>query len=76
MALILRDRRTQKARELDKTPDVVDFKKLEDSPLRLSGVMTGDLLLVASPNPSNRKVYTEEFIDEVEKRLKKKLAFG
>lgn len=69
----------RKRGELDKTPDVVDFaKKLEDSALETveSGVMTGDLLLVASPNPSNRKVYTEEFIDEVEKRLKKKLAFG
>jgi hypothetical protein len=35
--------------------------------------MTGDLILVASPDPKNKKVYTEEFIAEVAKRLEKKL---
>ncbi|MDD3793048.1 MAG: NADP-dependent isocitrate dehydrogenase [Candidatus Bathyarchaeota archaeon] len=66
----------RKRGELDKTPEVVDFAcKLEKAALETieSGVMTGDLLLVALPNENNRKVCTEEFIDEVAKRLKKKL---
>ena len=35
--------------------------------------MTGDLMAVATPDPKNRQVYTEEFIAEVAKRLQKKL---
>jgi hypothetical protein len=35
--------------------------------------MTGDLMLVATPDQKNRQVYTEEFIAEVTKRLQKKL---
>ncbi len=38
-----------------------------------NGIMTGDLMLVATPDSKNRQVYTEEFIAEVAKRLKKKL---
>jgi len=30
-------------------------------------------MLVATPKPKNKQVYTEEFIYEVAKRLKKKL---
>jgi hypothetical protein len=30
-------------------------------------------MLVATPNPKNRQVYTEKFIAEIAKRLKKKL---
>jgi hypothetical protein len=30
-------------------------------------------MLVATPHPKNRQVYTEEFIAEIAKRLKKKL---
>jgi len=30
-------------------------------------------MLVATPDPKNRQVYTEEFIIEVAKRLQKKL---
>ena len=37
------------------------------------GVMTGDLMQVATANPKNRQVYTEEFIAEIAKNLKKKL---
>jgi isocitrate dehydrogenase len=62
--------------ELDNTPEVVDFaRKLEQAALETveSGIMTGDLLLVATPSPNNRQVYTEEFIDEIAKRLKLKL---
>ena len=66
----------RKRGELDQTPEVVEFaKKLEEAALETveSGIMTGDLMAVASPDPKNKKVYTEEFIAEVAKRLKKKL---
>jgi isocitrate dehydrogenase len=66
----------RKRGELDKTPEVVEFaKKLEEAALGTveSGILTGDLMLVATPDPKNRKAYTEEFIAEVAKRLKKKL---
>jgi hypothetical protein len=35
--------------------------------------MTGFLLKVATPNPKNKQVYTEEFIDAIANRLKKKM---
>ncbi|HTY74272.1 MAG TPA: NADP-dependent isocitrate dehydrogenase, partial [Candidatus Nanoarchaeia archaeon] len=60
----------------DNTPEVVDFaEKLEKAALETveSGIMTGDLMAVATPDPKNRQVYTEEFIDEVAKRLRKKI---
>jgi isocitrate dehydrogenase len=66
----------RKRGELDNTPEVVEFaRKLEEAALETveSGVMTGDLMLVATPDPKNRKVNTEEFIDEVAKRLTKRL---
>lgn len=66
----------RKRGELDRSPEVVEFaEKLEKAALETveSGTMTGDLLLVASPNPSNKKVSTEEFIEEIAKRLKKKM---
>ena len=66
----------RKRGELDQTPEVVEFaKRLEQAALETveSGIMTGDLILVATPNPMNKKVNTEEFIAEVAKRLKKKL---
>ncbi len=62
--------------ELDNTPEVVEFaRKLEQAALETveSGIMTGDLMLVATPSPNNRQVYTEEFIDEIAKRLQQKL---
>jgi isocitrate dehydrogenase len=66
----------RKRGELDKTPEVVEFaEKLEEAALETveDGVMTGDLMIVATPDPKNRKVYTEEFIAEVAKKLQKKL---
>jgi isocitrate dehydrogenase len=66
----------KKRGDLDKTPEVVEFaKKLEKAALETveGGIMTGDLMLVATPDPKNRQVYTEEFITEVAKRLQKKL---
>jgi len=38
-----------------------------------SGVMTGDLLLLAEKKASNRKVNTEGFIDAIAETLKKKM---
>jgi isocitrate dehydrogenase len=66
----------KKRGELDNTPDVVDFAhKLEQAALETiqNGIMTGDLLRVASPSPKNRQVYTEEFIDAIAEHLKKKM---
>jgi isocitrate dehydrogenase len=66
----------RKRGEIDKTPEVVEFaKNLEDAALETveSGIMTGDLMLVATPDPRNKRVFTEEFIAEVAKRLQKKL---
>lgn len=66
----------KKRGELDKTSEVVDFaKKLEDAALETveSGIMTGDLMAVVSPDPKNKKAYTEEFIAEVANRLRKKI---
>jgi isocitrate dehydrogenase len=65
----------RKRGELDKTPEVVEFaKRLEEAAIETveSGVMTGDLMLVATPDPKNRKVYTEEFIAEVAKKTQEK----
>jgi len=67
----------RKRGSLDKTPDVVEFAtKLEEAALETveSGIMTGDLIAVARPDSKNKQVYTEEFIDEIAKRLQKKLA--
>jgi isocitrate dehydrogenase len=66
----------KKRGELDNTLDVVEFaNKLEEACLETiqSGIMTGDLLRVAVPNPKNKQVYTEEFIDAIADHLKKKL---
>jgi len=66
----------KKRGELDNTPDVVEFAhKLEQASLGTiqSGIMTGDLLRVALPNPKNKQVYTEEFIDAIADYLKKKM---
>jgi isocitrate dehydrogenase len=66
----------KKRGELDNTPDVVEFAhKLEQASLETiqSGIMTGDLLRVALPNPKNKQVYTEEFIDAIANHLKKKM---
>lgn len=66
----------KKRGELDHTPDLVEFAhKLEEASLETihSGIMTGDLLRVATPNPKNKQVYTEEFIDAIAEHLKKKL---
>jgi isocitrate dehydrogenase len=66
----------RKRGELDGTEDVVAFAdKVEEAVLETveSGIMTGDLLLVAEKDPKNRKVGTEEFIDAIADALKKKM---
>jgi isocitrate dehydrogenase len=66
----------KKRGELDHIPELVDFAhKLEEASLETihSGIMTGDLLKVATPHPKNKQVYTEEFIDAIADHLKKKL---
>ena len=66
----------RKRGELDGTPDVAGFAdNLEAAALETveSGVMTGDLLLLAEKRPTNRKVNTEGFIDAIAQNLKKKL---
>ena len=66
----------RKRGELDETPDVVDFAgQVEAAALETieSGVMTGDLLLLAEKKPSNKKVNTEGFIDAIAETLKKKI---
>ncbi len=65
----------RKRGELDGTPEVAGFAdKVEAAALETveSGVMTGDLLLLAEKRPTNRKVNTEGFIDAIAQNLKKK----
>ena len=66
----------RKRGELDGTPDVVEFAgQVEKAALETveSGIMTGDLLLLAEKKPSNKKVNTEGFIDAIAATLKKKI---
>ena len=66
----------RKRGELDKTPDVIEFAdKIEKAAIETveSGILTGDLMRVAKKSPKNKQVNTEDFIDEIAKRLVKKL---
>ncbi len=66
----------KKRGELDANPDLINFAEMLEEAAKETiedGIMTGDLMLVATPNPNNRKVFTEEFIDEVANRLNDKL---
>ncbi len=66
----------KKRGDLDKTPDVVEFgKKLEAAAIETveNGVLTGDIMRVAEPDPRNKQVYTEEFMDAIAERLREKL---
>jgi isocitrate dehydrogenase len=67
----------RKRGELDATPQVVSFAdKLEESAISTvkSGIMTGDLLLVADKSPNNKRVTTKAFIDAVAENLRKKIS--
>ncbi len=66
----------RKRGELDGTPNVVEFAgQVEKAALETveSGIMTGDLLLLAEKKPSNKKVNTEGFIDAIAATLKKNI---
>ncbi len=66
----------RKRGELDATREVVSFAdNLEEASISTieSGMMTGDLLLVADKNPNNKKVTTEAFIDAIAQNLQKRL---
>jgi isocitrate dehydrogenase len=66
----------KKRAELDETPDVAEFAlKIEEAAIETieSGIMTGDLMIVADPDPKNRQVYTENFIDHIKERLEERL---
>jgi len=68
----------RKRGELDATQEVVSFAdNLEEAAISTieSGIMTGDLLLVADRNSHNKKVTTEAFIDAIAENLRKQL-FG
>jgi len=61
--------------ELDGTPDVVRFaRKLEEAVIETieSGVMTGDLVRLATPRPE-KSASTGEFISSIAERLKAKM---
>ena len=67
----------RKRGELDATPQVVSFTdKLEEAAISTvaSGIMTGDLFLVADKRSKNKKVTTKAFIDAVAENLRKKLS--
>jgi isocitrate dehydrogenase len=66
----------KKRGELDGVPEVVHFAtRLKRAAVETveNGIMTADLIRVAEPNPKNREVYTEEFIDAVSDQLKGQL---
>ena len=61
---------------LDGTPDVAAFaERLEQAAIETveSGIMTGDLALLAEKNPPPRKVNTEAFIDAIAANLDRKM---
>ncbi len=61
--------------EIDNTPDVVRFSEmLEKSVIQTveNGIMTKDLMLIASP-PVTKHAATEEFIDAVAENMKKNI---
>ncbi|MDD4357303.1 MAG: NADP-dependent isocitrate dehydrogenase, partial [Smithellaceae bacterium] len=63
----------RKRGELDGTPDVVEFADhLEKAAIETveSGIMTGDLLLLAEKRSTNQKVNTEGFINAIAATLK------
>ncbi len=49
-------------------------KKISPQIIKPAGaVVTGDLIKVATSSSKNKQVYTEEFIDAIANKLKKKL---
>ena len=68
----------RKRGELDSNLELVKFaNNMEAAATEAveSGIMTGDLLLVAQKDPKNKKFSTEGFIDAIGDRLRQKLKF-
>ncbi len=64
--------------EMDGTPEVVNFAGTVEAAVTETvenGIMTKDLMVIAEPGP-DKYALTEEFIDKVVERLKKKLAMS
>ena len=62
--------------EIDGTPEIVKFASAVEAAVKETvegGVMTKDLMVIADPRPASYAL-TEEFIDAVVERVKKKLA--
>ena len=67
----------KKRGEMDGTPEVTRFgEALEDASKETieAGIMTGDLVALASPKDNNRRVDSEEFLAAIRSRLEAKLA--
>lgn len=65
----------RKRGEIDGIPALVTFAHVLEEAAKetiAAGVMTGDLLAVATPSPANHQVTTREFIEEVARRLEGK----
>ncbi len=66
----------RKRGELDDTPEVVYFADSLEAAAKETieaGYMTGDLLSIAEPGEQNCKVNSDEFLEEINNRLKNKL---
>ncbi len=66
----------KKRAEMDNTPEIIEFgNKLEVATLKTieSGIMTGDVYRVVTPDRNNKIVSSEEFIAEIRKNLEASL---
>lgn len=66
----------RKRGELDNTPEVVYFADSLEAAAKETietGCMTGDLIGLAEYSDQNRKVNSDDFLDEIDNRLKNKL---
>lgn len=69
----------RKRGELDGTPELVRFADALESAAKEtieSGVMTGDLIRIATHDGNNRQVNTEEFLSAIRERLEIKCEVG
>ena len=66
----------KKRGEMDGTPDVTRFGEALEAAARetiTDGIMTGDLVSLATPDENNRRVDSEEFLAAIRSRLESKL---
>lgn len=67
----------RKRGQFDNSPEVIVFAdNLEAAVIETieSGVMTGDLIRVATPSEKNRAVYTSEFVNKVAENLERRIS--